>query len=160
MAKVYIGIGSNIGDRQGFIRRALELMPYYGVHVEKVSKIIETPPYGYKEQPPFLNCVAEVVTFLPPLRLLKALQDIEHRLGRVRVIRWGPRTIDLDILFYDDLVVETSYLKIPHPDMENRLFVLKPLAEIAPELKHPIHGKTVCYMLSDLTEHLQHKNLS
>ena len=152
MAKVYIGIGSNIGDRQGFIRRALKLMPDYGVYVEKVSEIIETPPYGYEEQPPFLNCVAEVVTFLPPLRLLKALQDIEHRLGRVRVIRWGPRTIDLDILFYDDLVVNTPALKIPHPDMGNRLFVLKPLAEIAPHLTHPVTGKTVSEMLRELEE--------
>ena len=150
MAEVYIGIGSNLGDREGYIRKSLGLMNDFGIAVIRVSSIIETEPYGYTDQPPFLNCVAHVETFYSPLHLLNALQLIEKTLGRKRSIRWGPRTIDLDILLYNSVVIDTPRLKIPHPDMVNRYFVLKPLSEIAPDLVHPVFGKTMIELLNGI----------
>ncbi len=150
MAEVYIGIGSNLGDREAYIRKGIELMREFGITVIRVSSIIETKPYGYTEQPLFLNCVTHVETFYSPLHLLNALQFIENMLGRKRSIRWGPRTIDLDILLYNSVVIDTPRLKIPHPDMVNRYFVLKPLSEIAPDLVHPVFGKTMIELLNGI----------
>ena len=118
--------------------------------VEKVSTFITTPPYGVTDQPDFLNGCLKLSTLLYPEELLKELNRIEKEAGRERIIHWGPRTLDLDIIFYDDLVAETDALCIPHVEMHKRAFVLEPLHEIAPYKRHPVYGKTVREMLEDL----------
>lgn len=139
---VFIGLGSNIGDSRALIEEAIEqLGKVDGTKVLKVSTLIETEPYGYKNQPKFLNGVAQLSTLLTPHELLDELQRIEAEAGRERIIRWGPRTLDLDILLYDDLVLEDDDLCIPHADMANRDFVLTPMKEIAPYKLHPILKK-------------------
>jgi len=136
MFNVFIGIGSNLGDREKNIKKALEYLrknPH--IKIEKVSSIIETEPWGYTSQPKFLNGVIKIKTILSPLDLLKFLQEVEKNLGRERKIKYGPRTIDLDILLYDDKIINSDQLKIPHPRMWEREFVLRPLLEIEPEIE-------------------------
>jgi 2-amino-4-hydroxy-6-hydroxymethyldihydropteridine diphosphokinase len=134
--KAYVGLGSNLGDREATIRRAAEL-----IGAVRLSPVIETEPWGYEDQPRFLNAVAEVETELPPRRLLDHLLDVERRLGRERVgPRWGPRTIDLDLLLYGDEAVAEPGLEVPHPRLHERLFVLEPLAMLVPERKIPGNG--------------------
>ena len=147
-----IGLGSNLGDRRATLVRAIaDLAASPGVSVTQVSAFHETKPMG---GPPgqglYLNAAASLETTLEPLELLKLLQEIEARNGRTREIRWGERTLDLDLLFYDDIIMETSELTIPHPRMAGRRFVLEPLAEIAPEAVDPVSGWTVAMMLEDL----------
>ena len=139
----YIALGSNLGDKEANLRRALELLIERGVEIVKTSTFISTEPYGVTDQPTFLNGVCEVRTSLEPLELLHTLLDIEQEMGRVRLRHWGERNIDLDLLLYEDVVMDTPQLKLPHPDMQNRDFVLLPLAEIAPELVHPTLQKTI-----------------
>ena len=139
----YVALGSNLGDKEGNLRHALVLLKEHGVEVVKVSTFICTEPYGVTDQPQFLNGVCEVRTSLEPLELLHTLLDIEQEMGRVRLRHWGERNIDLDLLLYEDVVMDTPQLKLPHPDMQNRDFVLLPLAEIAPELVHPTLQKTI-----------------
>ena len=139
----YIALGSNLGDKEANLRRALELLIERGVEIVKTSTLISTEPYGVTDQPQFLNGVCEVRTSLEPLELLHTLLDIEQEMGRVRLRHWGERNIDLDLLLYEDVVMDTPQLKLPHPDMQNRDFVLLPLAEIAPELVHPTLQKTI-----------------
>ena len=139
----YVALGSNLGDKEANLRRALELLQQRGVEVVKTSSFICTEPYGVTDQPQFLNGVCEVRTSLEPLELLHTLLDIEQKMGRVRLRHWGERNIDLDLLLYEDVVMDTPQLKLPHPDMQNRDFVLLPLAEIAPELVHPTLQKTI-----------------
>ena len=139
----YVALGSNLGDKEANLRRALELLEERGVEVVKTSSFICTEPYGVTDQPQFLNGVCEVRTSLEPLELLHTLLDIEQEMGRVRLRHWGERNIDLDLLLYEDVVLDTEELKLPHPDMQNRDFVLLPLAEIAPELVHPILQKSI-----------------
>ena len=139
----YIALGSNLGDKEANLRRALELLIERGVEIVKTSTFISTEPYGVTDQPQFLNGVCEVRTSLEPLELLHTLLDIEQEMGRVRLRHWGERNIDLDLLLYEDVVLDTPELKLPHPDMQNRDFVLLPLAEIAPELVHPILQKSI-----------------
>jgi len=149
----YIGLGSNLGDREENLRRAivhLDGMP--GVKVLRVSSFHETEPVGYAEQGKFLNAALMVETSLSAEDLLTACQGIENKLGRVRTVRWGPRTIDLDILIYDGLVIDTVRLKVPHPLMHEREFVLAPLCEIAPDVMHPVLKKTVREMLAGIKE--------
>lgn len=148
--RVFIAIGSNLGDREKNIIDAINLLIANGVDVKNISSIIETKPYGNVKQPDFLNCVVDAYTALPPRMLLETLKAIEKQLGRTRTIHWGPRTIDLDIIFYDELVIDTSDLKIPHPDMQNRLFVLEPLNQLAPNFVHPVLNKTVRELLVEL----------
>ena len=139
----YVALGSNLGDKEANLRRALELLIERGVEIVKTSTFISTEPYGVTDQPQFLNGVCEVRTSLEPLELLHTLLDIEQEMGRVRLRHWGERNIDLDLLLYEDIVMYTPELKLPHPDMQNRDFVLLPLAEIAPELVHPTLQKTI-----------------
>ena len=139
----YVALGSNLGDKDANLRRALELVQQRGVEVVKTSSFICTEPYGVTDQPQFLNGVCEVRTSLEPLELLHTLLDIEQEMGRVRLRHWGERNIDLDLLLYEDVVMNTPELKLPHPDMQNRDFVLLPLDEIAPEIIHPTLQKTI-----------------
>ena len=139
----HVALGSNLGDKEANLRRALELLIERGVEIVKTSTFISTEPYGVTDQPQFLNGVCEVRTSLEPLALLHILLAIEQEMGRVRLRHWGERNIDLDLLLYEDVVMDTPELKLPHPDMQNRDFVLLPLAEIAPELIHPAIGKSI-----------------
>jgi 2-amino-4-hydroxy-6-hydroxymethyldihydropteridine diphosphokinase len=141
MAIAYIGLGANLGDRLETLQEALDALAE-SVSVLDVSSVYETAPQGCADQPDFLNAVARIQTDLPPADLLSAMSGIERRLGRMRHRRWGPRTIDLDILSYDRLVCHGPDLTLPHPRMHQRAFVLIPLAEIAPQFVHPVFGKT------------------
>lgn len=134
MAVVYLGLGSNLGDRAAYIRKALEGLKARGVHVIKISSILETEPEGGPPQGKYFNAVVECSTTVDPLSLLKMIHDIEHDLGRVRTVPNAPRTIDLDILLYDQIHLNTPELTIPHPRMNSRDFVTEPLKEIAPHL--------------------------
>ena len=143
-----IALGSNMGDRQGYLDGAVEKLDVVqGCRVRKVSGFLETPPYGVTDQADFLNGCLELETLLYPHELLDELHRIEKEAGRERILRWGPRTLDLDIIFYDDLILQDSDLCIPHVEMHKREFVLKPLSEIAPYRRHPVTGKTVQEML-------------
>ena len=139
----YVALGSNLGDKADNLRRALALLAERGVEVVRVSSFICTEPYGVTDQPQFLNGVCQVRTSLAPLELLHTLLAIEQEMGRVRLRHWGERNIDLDLLLYEDVVMDTPELKLPHPDMQNRDFVLLPLDEIAPEIIHPTLQKTI-----------------
>lgn len=150
MAIAYIALGSNLGDKEKNLRRALLLLTQQGVEVVRVSSFISTEPYGVTDQPQFLNAVACVRTSLAPLALLDVLLATELAMGRVRLRHWGERNIDLDLLLYEDVVLDTPRLHLPHPDMQNRDFVLLPLAEIAPELKHPTLQKTIYELKENL----------
>lgn len=153
---VYVGLGSNLGDRAANIEAAIEhLKKIEGLRIKKVSSLYETEPVGGPPQGKFLNGVVCVETSLSPWELLGELKVVEGRLGRKSTVPDGPRTIDLDILLYRDLVVETEDLKIPHPRMDQRRFVLEPLAEIAPEVVHPRLKKKVSHMLEEITQNEQ-----
>ena len=150
--KVYIGLGSNLGDRERNIREAISHLEGLG-RISKSSSIYETEPVGPVSQGWFLNAVVEMETDLEPRELLSRLKDLERRMGRLHGgERWGPREIDLDILLYDDIVVEEDDLVIPHPRMGDRRFVLEPLCEIAPDLVHPVTGMTISEMLEGVRD--------
>jgi dihydroneopterin aldolase/2-amino-4-hydroxy-6-hydroxymethyldihydropteridine diphosphokinase len=147
----YVAVGSNIGDKHKNVRDAVEMLNASSeCRVTKVSSMYETKPVGYLDQEDFLNGAIEVKTLLTPDELMDVLFETENALGRERVIRWGPRTIDLDIIFYDDLISYDEKVILPHPRMEERLFVLKPLRDIAPYYIHPVLKKRV----TDLCEEL------
>ena len=146
---VYIALGTNMGDRLGNLQNAeAALLP--AVQVVAASSIYETAPWGYADQPDFLNQVLQGETELEPLGLLQYMKQLEIELGRKPSVRYGPRLIDLDILFYDDLMLETAELVIPHPRLVERAFVLVPLAELAPDLQHPRNEKIVQALLNEL----------
>lgn len=149
MSIVYIALGTNLGDRLTNLRSAIESLPS-DLRVIRESTIYETPPWGFTEQPAFLNMVIEAETSLEPRALLSYLKKQENELGRIESFRFGPRQIDLDILFYDDLVVEEESLQIPHPRLHERAFVLVPLVDITPEHEHPLLKKTVNELLQDV----------
>ncbi len=149
----YIALGSNIGDTTGHLAGAVkEIDESRYCSVRKVSDFIVTKPVGGVEQDDFLNGCIEVETLLLPHELLDFLHEIEDRHGRERKIRWGPRTLDLDIILYDDIVLNDADLTIPHPEAANRAFVLEPLAQIAPYAYHPVKGLTVSNLLSDFRQ--------
>lgn len=149
----FVALGSNLGDREGNLRRALELLSQNGVEIVKISKFIETEPYGVIDQPLFLNGVCQVKTALKPLELLRLLLAVEKEMGRVRLRHWGERNIDLDLLLYEDAIMDTEELRLPHPDMVNRDFVMLPLAEIAPELKHHVLDKTMAELAAEFMQY-------
>ncbi len=151
--EAYVAFGSSMGDREKTINKAIEeLSVKDDIYVHTVSDFYETEPYGGVATEKFVNGVMKIKTLLTPEELLSVLHDVEENAGRTREIRWGDRTLDLDIVFYDKCVTEDEYLTIPHPDMKNRDFVLKPMAEIAPGLVHPVYSKTMRDMLNELTE--------
>lgn len=151
--RAYVALGSNLGDRRAYLEgavRGLAALP--GCRVKAVSEFIETEPFGYTEQPRFLNGCLALDTLLPPLELLDELQRLEQAALRERKLHWGPRTLDLDLLFYEDLKMDSARLTLPHPGIAERDFVLRPLAEIAPDLVHPVLGKPIRRLLAELEE--------
>ena len=151
MSITYIGIGSNLGNREENCKQAIKLIEKNGIVIKKQSRMYETAPSGVKDQPKFINMTIEAETDKKPEELLRVLKEIEKEIGRTESVKWGPRVIDLDILFYDDLILKIPGLEIPHPLLHEREFVLKPLCEIAPDKKHPVTGKTVKEMLENLS---------
>ena len=149
-AIAYLSVGSNVGDRLENLRQAMQRFCGEGIALRCTSSIYETEPVDHTDQGWFLNCVAEVSTTLDPVALLRKLQKIESQLGRERTIPKGPRTIDIDILLYGDLVLASDVLTLPHPRIFERRFVLEPLHEIAPALRLPGSGKTVQEALHEL----------
>ncbi len=147
MKTIYLALGSNIGDRAAILRDAITRLSSAGVHVLRISPVYETEPVGYTAQAWFLNLVVEAETALFPMQLLSHTSRIERDLGRIRTIPNGPRTIDIDILLYARSIIHTSRLEIPHPRMPERRFVLAPLADLAPDLRHPVTHQTVREML-------------
>lgn len=153
---VFIGIGSNIGDKEENIKRALDLIRESGISVREVAPLYRTDPVGYQEQDWFLNTVAVIETVLPPRELLAALMEIENKMGRKRTVRWGPRVVDLDILLYGDVTLNTPDLQVPHPRMLERAFVMAPLADLRPDMALP-GGRTAAQLAAELskTQHVE-----
>lgn len=150
-SKAYLSIGSNMGDKKAYLDFAVKSMEKdKNIKVKKVSSYIATEPYGYTEQAEFLNCCLEIETIYSPHKLLNTINAIEHNADRKRDIHWGPRTLDIDIILYDNKIISTETLTIPHIDMENRLFVLEPLNEIAPYAIDPVNNKSVREMLKNI----------
>lgn len=147
MKTAYLGLGSNVGNREQHIGQALSKLAAPDLRIARVSSVYETEPVGFTAQRSFLNLVAEIETELFPMQLLARIAKIEQALGRVRTVPNGPRTIDVDILLYARAVILSARLEVPHPRMAERRFVLVPLAELAPELRHPVTHKTVRGML-------------
>lgn len=154
--RAYLSVGSNIGDKEGYIRDALAALDMTEeCRIVRTSQLITTEPYGNVEQDDFLNGCVEVDTLLTAEELLVQLHYLEQEAGRERQVHWGPRTLDMDIIFYDKEIIETETLLVPHVDMENRYFVLKPMAEIAPNFRHPILQKTVKQMLLEVENQVE-----
>jgi dihydroneopterin aldolase / 2-amino-4-hydroxy-6-hydroxymethyldihydropteridine diphosphokinase len=152
--RAYIGLGSNMGDRENNLREALNAVnDALGItRVIKTSSIYATKPVGNIEQEDFLNCAAEIKTLLPPRELIQFLLDIEKELKRERIVKWGPRTIDIDVLLYDQEITSFEEIIIPHPRMQERLFVLRPLCDIAPYVMHPVLNKRIVELEAELSK--------
>lgn len=147
--RAFVGLGSNVGNRLLFLRRATAMLAeVHEVSVVRCSSIFETEPVGFKKQPPFLNAVVEVRATLEPRSLLALLKQIEHRIGRTESVRWGPREIDLDLLLYGSQILRTDDYSIPHAELPRRRFVLVPLAEIAPDVVEPVSGLSAHELLA------------
>jgi 2-amino-4-hydroxy-6-hydroxymethyldihydropteridine diphosphokinase len=152
MATIYLSLGSNKGDREKYIGRAIEALGACGIRITRKSSLYETEPVETVSKGWFLNCVVEAETDLLPPQLMHRLLDIERALGRRRRVPRGPRFIDMDILLYEDRVVNSEQLEIPHPRMAERRFVLVPFAEIAPEARHPVFKKTIAELLEETAD--------
>lgn len=150
MKTAFLALGSNIGDREANLREAVERLDAGDIRVTRRSSLYETAPQELLDQPWFLNAVVAIETSLFPMQLLARVRAVERDMGRRRVIPKGPRNIDIDILFYARAVIATAELEVPHPRLAQRRFVLEPLAEIAPDLRHPVTGKTASEMLATL----------
>jgi len=151
MKTVYLALGSNIENRKQNIQSAIAMMrEIKGIKVLRTSRLCETEPWGYKNQPKFINASVKIKTELAPIQLLMIIKGIEKKLGRrPQKIKWGPRIIDIDVLLYGKQIIKSGRLRIPHPEMHKRIFVLKPLAEIAPGAVHPKLKKTVKILLKE-----------
>ena len=150
LKRVYLSMGSNRGDRVANFERAMEELGRNGVNVERVSSFYKTEPVDFGPQAWFLNCAVALATIHTPQHLMAAMLTIEHEMGRRRTQKKGPRTIDIDILLFGGLILDSQELTIPHPAMHQRRFVLEPLAEIAPEVRHPVLQKSVWELLKEL----------
>lgn len=149
MSEAYIGIGSNLGNRKQNCEKAISLLKENRITVLKRSTMLETEPWGIKDQPKFINMAIKIDTVLKPEDLLNLLKEIESAVGRTKTFRWGPRIIDLDILLYDNLIINTNNVQIPHTGTKDRDFVLRPLAEIAPDKIHPVSKKSIKELLNE-----------
>lgn len=150
MKTAFLGLGSNVGDRETNLREAIQRLDSDEIRVLRRSSLYETAPQELLDQPWFLNAVVEAETTLFPMQLLQRVREIERQMGRRRLTAKGPRNIDIDILFYGRAVIATAELEVPHPRIAQRRFVLEPLAEIAPDFRHPLTGKTANDMLAGL----------
>jgi 2-amino-4-hydroxy-6-hydroxymethyldihydropteridine diphosphokinase len=146
---VYLGLGTNLGDRLANLAAACEALPP-DVAVVARSPVYQTAPWGFRDQPDFLNQVIRCATALPPSDLLEHVKSVERGLGRQPTFRFGPRLIDIDILLYDDLVFRSTDLQIPHPSLHERAFILAPLCDLAPDLRHPVSGKLMSDLLAEV----------
>jgi 2-amino-4-hydroxy-6-hydroxymethyldihydropteridine diphosphokinase len=149
MAKVYIALGSNVGDSEKQIEQATSLLAEHLNNIQR-TELYRSRAVGYTDQPDFVNTAVSGETTLTPEELLAFTQEIEQQIGRVQRFRWGPREIDIDVIFYDDLVQQTDQLTLPHPEFRKRDFVLKPLSDLNPQLKDPVTGRTVSGLLAEL----------
>jgi 2-amino-4-hydroxy-6-hydroxymethyldihydropteridine diphosphokinase len=152
MKRIYLSLGSNVGNRVGHIQKACGLLPTAGVEIRRASSLYRTEPVDFIPQRSFVNCVVEADTDLMPLQLLKAVQSVERQLGRRRGITKGPRPIDIDILLYENVVVRSAALTIPHERLSERRFVLIPLGELAGRVRHPVSQRTVLEMLHETAD--------
>jgi 2-amino-4-hydroxy-6-hydroxymethyldihydropteridine diphosphokinase len=159
MIDVYLLLGSNLGDRELFLRMALRLIESDVAPVAKASAIYETQSWGKTDEPDYLNQVIQVKTDLPAEEVLRRVLAIEQEMGRKREEKWGSRTIDIDILLYGDMVIDAPDLKVPHPQMHKRRFTLEPLSEIAPELIHPVLNQNIIDLKNKLNDNLIVKKL-
>jgi 2-amino-4-hydroxy-6-hydroxymethyldihydropteridine diphosphokinase len=156
MAVAYLGLGSNIGERISYIEKALaEIIKIENTKITRSSSIYETEPWGISEQEDYLNSAVEIETSLEPEVLLKKLKSIEKIIGRTESKRWSEREIDIDILFFGNEIIENEFMKVPHPQIESRKFVLIPMNEIAPDLIHPVFKKTVSELLKETKDNLK-----
>lgn len=155
MEPVYLSLGSNVGDREFMLNRAIDLLNTQAGKVYRVSAVYRTSPWGITEQPEFLNQVLLLETRMAPDELMRCIIQIEAVMGRIRTTKWGPRTIDIDILFYGDRIIQSTDLVLPHPFLHERRFILLPLAEIAPDFLHPILHQSMTELLSSLNDQLE-----
>lgn len=150
MNLIILSLGSNVGNRIDNMNKAIEILSNKGIRIKQISSFYETEPWGVKEQAKFLNAVIKAETSLSPQELLLCIKSIESELGRKETFRWGPRMIDIDILFYDNQVINNDELTIPHPLIQDREFVLLPLVEILPDWIHPVLSKDIKTLLNEL----------